>query len=88
MIQHVEAVYENGVLRPLNPVSLSEAERVTLTITNAKPADSLRDNDLVERVRAEVAATEKIPILEEVHRALSKMRGSLTEDFSAEREER
>jgi len=27
MIQHVEAVYENGVLRPLNPVSLSEAER-------------------------------------------------------------
>ena len=88
MIQHVEAVYENGVLRPLNPVSLAEAERVTLTITNAKLGDSLRDDDLLEMVRAEVAAMENIPSLEEVHRALSKMTGSLTEDFSAEREER
>jgi hypothetical protein len=69
-------------------VSLSEAERVTLTITNSEPGDSLRDNDLLERVRAEVAAMENIPSLEEVHRALTKMHGSLTEDFSAEQEER
>ena len=88
MIQHVEAVYENGVLRPLNPVSLSEGERVMLTITNAKPGDSLRDKDLIERVQAEVAAMENIPSLEEVHQALSKMPGSLSEDFSTEREER
>ena len=29
MIQQAEAVYENGVLGPLNPVSLLQAERVT-----------------------------------------------------------
>ena len=68
----VLAVYENGVLRPLDPVSLSEAERVTLTIINAKPADSLGDKDLLERVRAEVAAMENIPSLDEVHRVLVK----------------
>ncbi len=78
MIQHVEAVYENGVFRPLNPVSLLEAERVTLTIMHAKPGDTLRDMDLLERVRAEVAAMENIPSLEEVRRALSKMPDSLS----------
>ena len=88
MVQHVEAVYENGVLRPLNPVSLAEAERVMLTITNAKPSDSLRDKELLERVQIEVAAMENIPSLEEVHLALSKIPGSLAEDFSVEREER
>lgn len=33
MSETIVAVYENGVLRPLNPVSLSEGETVRLTIT-------------------------------------------------------
>lgn len=32
MSTHLEAVYENGVFRPLQPVSLPEHLRVTMTI--------------------------------------------------------
>lgn len=32
MSTHVEAVYENGVFRPLHPVQLPEHQRVTVTI--------------------------------------------------------
>jgi predicted DNA-binding antitoxin AbrB/MazE fold protein len=32
MSTHLEAVYENGVFRPLQPVQLAEHRRVTLTI--------------------------------------------------------
>ena len=88
MVLHVEAVYENGVLRPLNPLSLVEAQRVALTITDAELGYNVRDKELLERVRAEVATMEHIPSLEEVHRALSKIPGSLTQDFVDEREER
>ena len=30
--EHVEAVYENGVFRPLKPVRLPERQRVTLVV--------------------------------------------------------
>jgi predicted DNA-binding antitoxin AbrB/MazE fold protein len=43
MIAEIEAIYENGVLRPLGPLSLSEKQKVTLTI--ASEAESL-DNAL------------------------------------------
>jgi predicted DNA-binding antitoxin AbrB/MazE fold protein len=43
----VEAVYENGVFRPLQPVSLAEHQRVTVVLpvaeaatTNGRPADA------------------------------------------------
>lgn len=36
MVAAVPAVYEHGVLRPLEPVDLEEGERVTLTV--ARPA--------------------------------------------------
>jgi predicted DNA-binding antitoxin AbrB/MazE fold protein len=32
MTTTVEAIYENGVLRPLQPLSLEEHQRVTLTV--------------------------------------------------------
>jgi len=34
MIEQVQAVYENGLLRPLSPLSLAERQRVTLTIAS------------------------------------------------------
>jgi predicted DNA-binding antitoxin AbrB/MazE fold protein len=34
---HVEAVYENGVFRPLQPVHLPEHQRVTVTIGEESP---------------------------------------------------
>ena len=40
MSTHLEAVYENGVFRPLQPVHLPEHRRVTVTIeeTDSDPA--------------------------------------------------
>ena len=48
MIQHVDADYENGVLRPLGSVRLAENQQVALTIQDGKPAvpeDSTQDKD-------------------------------------------
>ena len=88
MIQQVDAVYEHGVFRPLEPLSLAESQRVTLTISDPDAGRSRRDLEFLERVRAEVAAMPHPPTLEEVQRALSKIPGSLTEDFITEREDR
>lgn len=32
-----EAVYENGLLRPLHPLPLLENEQVTITVTSRRP---------------------------------------------------
>jgi predicted DNA-binding antitoxin AbrB/MazE fold protein len=88
MVQHIEAVYENGVLRPLEPLDLLDSQRVTITVSTPEYGRSGRDMKLLERVRAEVAGMTSIPSLEEVQRMLSAIPGSLTNDFVAEREDR
>jgi predicted DNA-binding antitoxin AbrB/MazE fold protein len=40
MITQVEAVYENGIFRPLKPVQLSEHQLVTITIAVKTPGSS------------------------------------------------
>jgi predicted DNA-binding antitoxin AbrB/MazE fold protein len=40
MSTRLEAVYENGVFRPLQPVHLSEHQRVTVTIDEELPLPS------------------------------------------------
>ena len=35
MTQHAEAIFENGILRPLEPLSLQDKQHVLLTITDA-----------------------------------------------------
>ena len=88
MVQQVEAVYENGVLRPLEPLDLPNSQRVKITVATPESGRSTRDMKLLERVRAEVAGMTDIPSLEEVQQMLSVIPGSLTEDFIAEREDR
>jgi len=85
MTRHVEAVYEHGVLRPLEPVSPSESQRVKLTITDASRGRSFLDVSLTERARAETAAQRQAPTLEEVRAALAAIPGSLSEDVIEER---
>ena len=87
MRQQVEAVYEHGVLRPLEPVSLAEAQHVTLTISDTATSRSCLDSDVLERARAEVAALGRIPTIEEVRAALASIPGSVSEDVVAERGE-
>jgi predicted DNA-binding antitoxin AbrB/MazE fold protein len=38
MVRHLEAVFEHGVLRPLEPLSLPERQRVLVTIRDVPPA--------------------------------------------------
>lgn len=85
MRQQVEAVYEHGVLRPLEPVALAEAQHVSLTISDPAAGRSRQDLELVQRARAEVAALEAIPTIEEVRSALASIPGSLSEEVIAER---
>jgi predicted DNA-binding antitoxin AbrB/MazE fold protein len=88
MTKQVEAVYENGVLRPLEPLSLAENERVTVTINAAESERSRLDVVFIERAKRELASADYIPTLEEVRQMLSKDRSSWADLVIAEREER
>ncbi|MFN0104898.1 MAG: antitoxin AF2212-like protein [Bryobacteraceae bacterium] len=85
MIRHVEAVYEHGILRPLEPLALMESQRVKITVFDVPIGHSQRDLRIVERARAEVALAEIIPTIEEVRAALKSIPGSVSEDVIAER---
>ncbi len=86
MTRQVEAVYENGVLRPLAPLRLEEHQRVTVTVSD--PVERWVDQEFLEQVKKDVAAMEPAPSLEEVRRALAKVPGNLSDDIRAERENR
>ena len=86
MSKQIEAIYENGVLRPLEPLSLDEHQRVTITIAE----DGGEEEDLFDPVFTRWCAeqSKNAPSLEEVRQALSKIRGSMADVVIAERDER
>ena len=88
MVLQVQAVYQNGVLRPLQPLDLKEHERVSVEKGAPTPVRSGLDVDYVERLTRELEAGEPAPGLEEVRRRLSKIPGSMAADIIAEREDR
>jgi predicted DNA-binding antitoxin AbrB/MazE fold protein len=51
MSQEIRAVYENGLLRPLDPVSLSEQDQVSLVINPTTAHGSLTENQERDRQR-------------------------------------
>ena len=55
MAQQLEAIYENGVLRPLEPIALRESQRVTVTIADAPPPVSGAADDFDPHRYAEQA---------------------------------
>ena len=79
MLQQVEAIHENGVLRPLSPVTLAESETVRLVISSHSAGRSQRDLALLERARAEVAEMTYIPSIEEVRRMVAVIPGSMSD---------
>lgn len=87
MIRVIDAVYENGVLRPLKPLSLAESQRVKLTILEASGGESQKDLRLLARARSEVALLEHTPTIEEVRSMLACIPGSMSEDVIDERED-
>jgi predicted DNA-binding antitoxin AbrB/MazE fold protein len=90
MTNHVDAVYENGVLRPLEPLPLEENQRVRVTISSISSDSlaSLVDQSFLELARAEVAAAARVPTHEEVRRMTAKDASSWSDTIIAEREER
>ena len=83
MANRVEAIYENGALRPLQPLELAEQERVTLDIVPSNPDVDL-DHAFIARCRAEVAGLEKMS-LEQIQVMLSGMTGTFEEAIHEQR---
>ena len=87
MLIEIEAVYEDGVLKPVRALALAEHQHVTVFISEATQSDSRThlDTAYVENLRNELETAGPPPGLEEVRRRLSKIPGSMTQDFISER---
>lgn len=86
MSKGIEAVYENGVLRPLEPLDLQEHQRVRISLSPVTPSEE--DWLDVECLQLCTAEADEHISLEALREALAKIPGSLTADFIAERDER
>jgi predicted DNA-binding antitoxin AbrB/MazE fold protein len=85
----VDAVYENGVLRPLQPLNLMEHEHVLVSVVKtALSGPSNLALDYIERIKREQEDAERTPGLEEVRRRLAKIPGSMAAEIVADRGER
>jgi hypothetical protein len=82
----VQAVYEGGVLRPLQPVPFQDRQEVTVTISDEGNIPG--DHPLLVPSEEWASAAADDVGLEEVRRALSTIRGSLSEAIIDERRDR
>jgi predicted DNA-binding antitoxin AbrB/MazE fold protein len=87
MHEHIEVVYENGVLRPLGPLPPELREHQHLTVTIDTPGTL---EDRLDAVCLAAAKRDADPTvtLEEARRILAKVPGTLAQAVIAEREER
>jgi predicted DNA-binding antitoxin AbrB/MazE fold protein len=88
--KRIEAVYEGGVLRLVEPLEFPEGQRVWITIQRRPPSDDpladLIDEDYHEWCLQHAPANP--PTIEEVRAATSKSSGSIQDDIRAERDDR
>ncbi len=81
----IPAIFEDGVLRPLEKLPLRQNQRVVVRIDEGPDlGDELEDKGFLEYCRAE---GDPNITLEEVREALAVIPGSMTAAFSAERDE-
>jgi predicted DNA-binding antitoxin AbrB/MazE fold protein len=87
MVKTLSAVFENGILRPLEPLQLKEHQHVSVTVSDVSDdrADAWLDHEYIDSVDA---MQEAEPTLEEVRRLLSRIPGNLSDDIRAERDYR
>jgi predicted DNA-binding antitoxin AbrB/MazE fold protein len=87
MTKQVEAIYEDGMLRPLEPLPLEEHQRVRVTVSSLSddPLTSMVDYAFERWARQEVARAPHIPTLEEVQRMTADDHSSWAEAIIAER---
>lgn len=84
MEQHIDAIYEDGVLQPLSPLTLANHQRVSVTV---RPP-IVDEEDWVDReflTEADAGADESVTV-EQVRRALAKIRAPLVDSFREERD--
>ena len=85
MSKLIEAIYENGMLRPLEPLALEEHQRVTITIAeDGEVQEDLFDPEFTPWCTEQ---SRNAQILEEVRRSLSKIHGVMADVVTAERDE-
>ena len=85
MPQHVKAIFEHGVLKPLDPLDLEEDEVVSLSIEKLTENEGVDDGEDFPLI-----AEDGDPNItwEQVQAVLAKLPNSLSEDFDRERDER
>jgi enoyl-CoA hydratase/carnithine racemase/predicted DNA-binding antitoxin AbrB/MazE fold protein len=83
MTKQIDAVYENGVLRPLEPLTLRDRERVKVTIAKAEDEDWMD----IEFMNSCAAESDPTISLEDVRKAMSKIHGSMADAVSESRGE-
>jgi predicted DNA-binding antitoxin AbrB/MazE fold protein len=88
MPRQVEAIYENGVLRPLEPLGLTEHQHVLVSVSEANPPRSALAVEYIERMKREADADAPAPGVEEVRRRLAKIPGSMSAEIITERGDR
>ena len=81
-----EAVYEDGVLKPLEALLLADRQHVQVTLAEAPPDGSGADT-YFEESECEASKYDKVS-LEEVRCAMSSIRTSLSDTVIAERDDR
>ena len=81
MLNDIQAVYENGVLRPLSALPLLEREQVRVTVVRAS------DEDWIDCQYMDACSVDADPTvtLEDVRSALAKIRGSMDQTIQADR---
>ena len=84
MLSEFEAIFENGVLRPLAPIPLAEREHVRVLVSRTL-ADDWVDTEFIEScaIGADASVT-----LAQVRAALAKIPGSMDSAIDEARGER
>ena len=87
MTRQLEAIFQGGMLRPLQPLNLLEDQKVVVTVATIPETkeDEFLDEDFHRycESHADYSVT-----LEQVRRESSSIPGSLADDIIADREER
>jgi predicted DNA-binding antitoxin AbrB/MazE fold protein len=85
MAKQIEAIYENGVLRPLGAVELEEHQLYRLDVIRTDDEALELDEEFISSC---APAKGRDVSIEEVRQALSAIPGSLSDEIRAERDRR
>ncbi len=83
LLKEFEAIYENGVLRPLEPLPLTEREQVRVSVSRSAEEDWL-DTEFMDACAADSDPT---VTLEQVRASLANIRGSMDPAIDEDRGE-